>query len=210
VYVSNETGRITKIGDPLGPDEPLSTAPQVNGSVAVFPIREDGLQMEWGLTGSSLRRSLDQGFVRVTSGGHENQPYVFSYLTAPNIKKIDAGDLLVTGTRDDGSKVVVLPEGRTSRPTTVWQDRAHDAGAHGTSLLGAMTPGRRFPFPKSLYAVEDMLRFFVRSNPDAVVLDFFGGSGTTTHAVARLNRQDGGRRQSILVTNKVHRRVPDC
>jgi adenine-specific DNA-methyltransferase len=34
-----------------------------------------------------------------------------------------------------------------------------------------------------------------------VVLDFFGGSGTTTHAVARLNRQDGGRRQSILVTN---------
>jgi len=33
------------------------------------------------------------------------------------------------------------------------------------------------------------------------VLDFFAGSGTTTHAVARLNRQDGGRRQSIMVTN---------
>src|SRR6185503_17206032 len=39
------------------------------------------------------------------------------------------------------------------------------------------------------------------AKPYAVVLDFFGGSGTTTHAVARLNRQDGGRRQSILVTN---------
>jgi len=34
-----------------------------------------------------------------------------------------------------------------------------------------------------------------------VVLDFFAGSGTTAHAVARLNRQDGGRRQCILVTN---------
>jgi adenine-specific DNA-methyltransferase len=33
------------------------------------------------------------------------------------------------------------------------------------------------------------------------VLDFFAGSGTTAHAVARLNRQDGGRRQSIMVTN---------
>ena len=33
------------------------------------------------------------------------------------------------------------------------------------------------------------------------MLDFFAGSGTTAHAVARLNRQDGGRRQSILVTN---------
>jgi adenine-specific DNA-methyltransferase len=34
-----------------------------------------------------------------------------------------------------------------------------------------------------------------------VILDFFAGSGTTAHAVARLNRQDGGRRTSILVTN---------
>ena len=62
-------------------------------------------------------------------------------------------------------------------------------------------PGRKFPFPKSLYAVEDCLRFFIASKPDAVVLDFFAGSGTTMHAVARLNHQDGGRRQSICVTN---------
>ena len=41
----------------------------------------------------------------------------------------------------------------------------------------------------------------VKNKSNAVVLDFFGGSGTTTHAVARLNRQDGGRRQSIVVTN---------
>jgi adenine-specific DNA-methyltransferase len=41
----------------------------------------------------------------------------------------------------------------------------------------------------------------VQSRPLSVVLDFFAGSGTTTHAVARLNRQDGGTRQSIIVTN---------
>jgi adenine-specific DNA-methyltransferase len=52
-----------------------------------------------------------------------------------------------------------------------------------------------------LYAVEDAIRFFLKNKPNAVVLDFFGGSGTTTHAVARLNREDGGCRQSILVTN---------
>ena len=60
---------------------------------------------------------------------------------------------------------------------------------------------RRFPFPKSLYAVEDALRFFVKDKPEAVILDFFSGSGTTAHAVMRLNRQDGGRRQCISVTN---------
>jgi adenine-specific DNA-methyltransferase len=64
-----------------------------------------------------------------------------------------------------------------------------------------MMPGRKFPFPKSLYAVEDALRFFVANKPAAMILDFFAGSGTTAHAVMRLNRQDSGRRQCISVTN---------
>ncbi|MCA1600538.1 MAG: site-specific DNA-methyltransferase, partial [Acidobacteria bacterium] len=73
--------------------------------------------------------------------------------------------------------------------------------SHGTGLLQRIIPGRKFPFPKSLYAVEDTLRFFIHNKLDALIVDFFGGSGTTTHAVARLNRQDGGRRRSILITN---------
>ena len=64
-----------------------------------------------------------------------------------------------------------------------------------------MLPGRSFPFPKSLYAVEDCLRAFVADKPQATILDFFAGSGTTAHAVMRLNKQDAGRRTCILVTN---------
>jgi len=45
------------------------------------------------------------------------------------------------------------------------------------------------------------LRLFVANKESAIVLDFFSGSGTTSHAVMRLNRQDGGRRQCISVTN---------
>jgi len=41
----------------------------------------------------------------------------------------------------------------------------------------------------------------VSDKPDALIVDFFGGSGTTAHAVARLNRQDAGRLRSIVVTN---------
>jgi len=200
IYVNEQTALIAKVGDPLGPEDPLDV-PKVADCVPVFPIREDGLQMEWGLTGPTLKRSLDAGFVHVTVGQHNNQPYIFSYLTTPNIKKIATGELAVTGTRGDGSKIVVIPAGKVSRPTSVWRDRSHDAGAYGTSLLGTLIPGRRFPFPKSLYAVEDTIRFFVKDKPDAVVLDFFGGSGTTAHAVARLNHQDDGRRQSITLTN---------
>ena len=68
-------------------------------------------------------------------------------------------------------------------------------------MLADLIPNRKFPFPKSLYAVEDALRFFVQDKQNALILDFFAGSGTTTHAVARLNKQDRGKRQSILVTN---------
>lgn len=64
-----------------------------------------------------------------------------------------------------------------------------------------MMPDRKFPFPKSLYAVEDTIRFFVADKPNALVVDFFSGSGTTAHAVMRLNNLDEGHRRSISVTN---------
>lgn len=84
---------------------------------------------------------------------------------------------------------------------TVWNRTSHYARDHGSKLLAKFLPGRDFPFPKSLYAVEDALRVVTGDKPDAVVLDFFAGSGTTAHAVMRLNKQDDGRRQCISVTN---------
>jgi adenine-specific DNA-methyltransferase len=86
-------------------------------------------------------------------------------------------------------------------PTTQWRYPRHSAEHYGTGLLKALIPRRAFPFPKSLYAVEDCLRLLLASKPNALVVDFFAGSGTTAHAVMRLNKQDGGRRRSIMVTN---------
>lgn len=203
IYVNDETHKIEWIGKPLAHSESRESIPALPGCTAVFPIREeDGMEMNWGLTGSSLKRSLDAGFVRVSRNKtSELQPYVFSYLTAPSIKKIDKGELLKSGKRPDGSWIVIDPSGKSGRPTTTWKETSHEAGAYGTSLLRALLPGRKFPFPKSLYAVEDALRLFIEDKKDAVVLDFFSGSGTTAHAVMRLNRQDDGRRQCISVTN---------
>ena len=78
---------------------------------------------------------------------------------------------------------------------------SHNAENGGSLVISKLIPDRRFPFPKSLYAIEDALRFFVVNKPKAVILDFFSGSGTTAHAVMRLNKQDGGQRQCISVTN---------
>ena len=156
--------------------------------------------MEWGLTGPSLMSAVRGGFARATRA-NSIQPYAISYLTAPAISKVESGEYVVSGTREDGTKVVIAPEGRTTRPTTVWVESRHSAPDHGKKVVGALLPARPFPFPKSLYVVEDSLRLFVAAKPEAVILDFFTGSGTTAHAVMRLNKQDGGRRQCISVTN---------
>lgn len=203
IYVDNSSNRIVRIGDPLPHGVPRETAPALDGCTAVFPIREDdGMEMNWGLTAPSLQKALEAGYVRVSkSRSSVLQPYVFSYVTAPNIKRIKSGKLIPAGRRPDGSWIIVDPKGKSGRPTTTWREGSHEAGAFGTSLLRALLPGRKFPFPKSLYAVEDTLRFFINDKPNATVLDFFAGSGTTAHAVMRLNRQDGGSRKSISVTN---------
>lgn len=110
---------------------------------------------------------------------------------------------MVKGRAIDGSLEVGTRETATvfAIPGTQWRISSHDSTQYGTRLLSAFIPGRRFPFPKSLYAVEDALRFFVATKPEATIIDFFAGSGTTAHAILRLNREDGGRRHSISITN---------
>ena len=201
IYVDTESERIVKIGPPMRTDESLRHAPDVLGAVPVFPIDPDGVEKIWGLTPASLRSALDRGYVRVTPGT-AHQLYTISYLTTPNIKLAEAGqELKVIGTHPDGSKIAVFPGGKAERLSTVWRERRHDAGAYGTSVVRSLLPDRSFPFPKSLYAVEDSLRAFVADKPRATILDFFAGSGTTAHAVMRLNKQDDGWRKCILVTN---------
>ena len=200
IYVDVDTERIVKVGEPMAQNESIEHVPDIPGAVPVFPVDPDGVQKIWGLTPPTLQAALDRGYVRVTPAA-QHQPYTISYLTTPNVRLAETGKLKVKGTRADGSKIVVAPGGKSERLSTVWRERRHDAGAYGTSTLRSLLPDRSFPFPKSLYAVEDALRAFVADKPHATVVDFFAGSGTTAHAVMRLNRQDGGSRQCILVTN---------
>ena len=86
-----------------------------------------------------------------------------------------------------------------SLPNTWWENAKYAAGSHGTNLLTAIFgKNRKFLFPKSVYAEMDCIRVCNATAGD-YVLDFFAGSGTTGHAVVKLNSEDGGARKYILV-----------
>ena len=80
---------------------------------------------------------------------------------------------------------------------TVWIDSKYDANIYGTQIVKSLVPDCDFDFPKSLWNVYDCLYSVVADDKDAIVLDFFGGSGTTAHAVLELNK-DGGNRKFII------------
>ena len=170
------------------------------GCAAVWPIRSDGSEGNWQNSAESLRTLMQKGFAKL--GKWRGGSTAITYLKRGEQRKVEAGVFPVIGHRQDGSIIVDDDEYRPIFiPGTQWRIAAHNAEQGGTNLLKCFIPGRKFPFPKSLYAVEDALRFFVANKPNATVLDFFSGSGTTAHAVMRLNKQDAGRRQCISVTN---------
>lgn len=201
IYVDKTTNKIVKIGEPLTPEQPLSDAEEIDNAVAVFPIRDDGKHMNWGLTGESLSYALENGCVRVTKSSNPYQAYNIAYVTIPSIKKALSGEYLIAGERPDGTKIIVLPDGKEHQKPTVWKKNSYDANAYGTKFISKFLVDKRFSFPKSLYTVYDSLKIYLENKPDAIVLDFFAGSGTTMHAVNLLNAEDGGNRRCIMVTN---------
>ena len=58
-----------------------------------------------------------------------------------------------------------------------------------------------FAYPKSVELLRMLVDLIIYNNQDCTVLDFFAGSGTTGHAVMKLNAEDGGNRKFILCTN---------
>jgi adenine-specific DNA-methyltransferase len=83
---------------------------------------------------------------------------------------------------------------------TVWFGSRFNAKTFGTQLIQEIIK-TSFPFPKSLYAVEECIKAVVHNKNSAIILDFFAGSGTTGHAVLDLNKKDNGKRSFILCTN---------
>ena len=174
IYIDEDEKTVVRAGDSI----PLKQVPhfkKVKGLRPIWPIDTEGRHRCWGFIPASMQRMIDEGNVLL---GRYHQK------------------------RDDWTINYRVPKKNTRKLKTVWWEKSHDAGTHGTELLKKLLGQQGlFPFPKSVYAVRDCLAAVVRNRPNALILDFFAGSGSTFHATCLLNAEDGGTRRTILVTN---------
>jgi adenine-specific DNA-methyltransferase len=199
IYVNKECTQIVSVGNsiPLETDRKSVVAPE--GLIAIWPIFPDGREGRWRLGRDTLLKLIDKHYVKL--GKVQGDRASLSYLAEGEQAKVENGDFPIVGYNNDGS-IVVDESGYAAKfiPGTQWWITSHDATQKGTKMLNDII-GHRFSFPKSVYAVHDAIRFFVANKPNALIVDFFAGSGTTLHAVNLLNAEDGGQRRCIMVTN---------
>lgn len=196
IFLSKD-GEIKSIGEPLPKNASKENIETPAGTYAAWPVNEAGSEAVWQASHENAQQLLLSGYLRNGRFNKKLGRHSITYLREGTVEAISNGLLRL----ENGEIKRVIEQSRTYVGKSTWNIRSHNATSQGTKLLGRILPRRKFPYPKSLYAVEDALRFFVLNKPEAVILDFFSGSGTTAHAVMRLNKQDGGRRQCISVTN---------
>ncbi len=197
----SESGKFVGHGPVLSINEKRESYTPPEGIVAMWPLGANGTELTWNLQPSTLMDKNRRHFL--SFGKWDGKKRAGYYLSGGQEENFKNGMYSIVGQDDDGAYIIELKSSdlKDVRPMTVWNKKSHSASEYGTTLLSGIFQDRRFSFPKSLYAVKDCIRFFVANNPNALIVDFFAGSGTTLHAVNLLNAEDGGHRRCIMVTN---------
>jgi adenine-specific DNA-methyltransferase len=164
-------GRVIGFGDVLTDDSihPQQNEYLRNGELFIYPIDREGIERKWRYARNTVETVAHLLRIKEKEWGFD----------------VELG-------KDFGTQRTVWKE------RTVWTDTKYDANANGTRLIKSINPETQFTYPKSLYNVIDCIAAVVGEDKEALVLDFFGGSGTTGHAVMDIN-QDGGHRRFIMV-----------
>ncbi len=200
IFVTEDGKRIVGTGNAIALADDWRSVAAPNNTRAIWPIRPSGEEGRWQISSDSVMELYQKGYIRL--GKFTKTGMALTYLKSGEQHKVETGVFNIVGRRDDGSVIEgEMETARTFVPGTAWDIISHNATYYGSQLINKVLGEKRFDFPKSLYAVHDALRFFVANKPNALIIDFFAGSGTTLHAVNLLNAEDNGHRRCILVTN---------
>jgi len=176
IYVSGGTIRIPQMAWDNSMRQYKILTPAESGEDILLPIDEKGRERIWDFTVDTARDNIAHLRVR----------------------------------KDSQGKTAIYRKWRLNNqgilPKTWWDKSEYSAAEYGTNLLTELFgETHRFSFPKSVHAVAECLRVAnMKAEQDGMALDYFGGSGTTAHAIINLNREDVGNRKFILVEMGAH------
>lgn len=199
IFVDETKEIIVDVGFPPGKGVDRETTTIPNGCVAVWPMHNNNVEGCWQLSRPKFVQALSDGTAKL---GRKNKigQWSINYLNQGLLNEIREGSIIITGKDSKGAVILERVENKLISAKSVWTRKSHDASLYGSVLLSSMI-GKRFSYPKSLYSERDIINFFVANKPNALIVDFFAGSGTTLHAVNLINSEDDGKRRCILVTN---------
>lgn len=200
IFIKKDINKIHSVGLPPGKGVDRKSVKIPDGCVALWPLHNDGSEGVWQIGRTNLIDALEKGTARL---GRPNRQggWAMNYLNEGMLKEIESGAIAVKGKDENGALILERASDKFVSAKSVWNKKNHDATQYGTYFINDILGGKRFSYPKSIYAVHDTLLFYVANKPNAIILDFFAGSGTTLHAVNLLNKEDGGNRRCIMVTN---------
>ena len=201
IFVKHTDATIIDVGEPLELSEDRTTVVVEDGIDIVWPMRTDGSEGRWQLKRETFITALELGTAKLGTYNKKQNRCAINYLNQGLKEEIEKGTISVLGKDEKGALLLERVEEKKVEPKSVWNQTSHNASEYGTSLLNKIIGSDRFSYPKSLYAVMDTLAMCIEEKPNALVLDFFAGSGTTLHAVNLLNLRDDGKRRCIMVTN---------
>lgn len=145
-----------------------------SGETLVFPVDDNNIARTWRYKHDEVKKK--PGSFRASQDNKGNWTVYYKY-------------------RPSNSGVL---------PTTMWIDSKFSATEHGTGVLKKLFKQHDvFSYPKSVFAVEEALKVCGATEDDALVIDFFAGSGTTAHAVLQMNaNSDTNTRFLVVEVNK--------
>ena len=148
----------------------LSLEPINENSVEILPHLSDGSDGRWRWGKDTARERINELIAQKVKGRDEYDVFQKDYLP------------------DDGSKRI--------KPKSFWLGTEFSAES-GTLETKAILGKGIFDTPKPIGIIEYCMEQAMGS--DSIILDSFAGSGTTAHAVLKMNRADGGNRKFILI-----------
>ena len=182
--------------------------PRTEGQDKAYKNPDNDPRGLWASSDIQARNPYSLGIYPITcpSGRVIPGPGKGSYwrVSFDKFKKLDADNRIWWGKDGNGMPRIKrflseVKEGRV--PQTLWpyNEVGHTQDAKKELLKILPDSEAVFSTPKPVALIERIVR--LATNPNDLVLDFFAGSGTTAHAVLKLNSEDGGNRRFILVSS---------